>query len=56
MSRFNINWNRLTIAVAFFIHENNYFGWNPRPQSPEECLADGLVVLMVLLAFGEPRP
>lgn len=41
---------RFVLAFLFWIHENNYFGWNASPQSPEECLADGIVFLLLALA------
>ena len=40
----------LVLALIFFVHENNYFGWNRLPQSPEELLADGIVVLLVAMS------
>lgn len=43
---------RLVLALVFYVHENNYFGWNRHPMSPEECIADGIFVLLLALAFG----
>ena len=42
---------RIVIAFTFFRLENNYFGWNKLPQSPEEVIADGIFLLLLMLAF-----
>jgi hypothetical protein len=41
----------LAIAAVWFIHLNNYFGWNRKPQSGTELIADGLFLLILALAF-----
>lgn len=41
-------WTGLT-ALAFYIHQNNYFGWHAKPQSDMELLADGLTLLLVAM-------
>ena len=47
----------LILAVTFWWQETAYFGWNFRPESPEELICDGIVSLMltVLLATWVPR-
>jgi hypothetical protein len=37
------------LPLGFFISENNYFGWNRYPQSSEELICDGIVLLLVVL-------
>jgi hypothetical protein len=49
MKRFN--WPIAIIALAFFVSENVYFGWNSYPQSDAELIADGLVCLIFALAW-----
>lgn len=55
MSRYITNWPRIGFAACYYIHENNYFGWNRLPQSPEECIADAFVVLILALSFTRER-
>jgi hypothetical protein len=55
MTKYAINWHRMGLALVCFIHENNYFGWNRSPQSPEEVLADSFVVLIVALSISRER-
>lgn len=50
-----MNLFRLFLAIVFFVHENEFFGWNQLPQSAEECLADGIVVLLLALCFDRDR-
>lgn len=47
-----MNWSAGIIAILFFIGQNNYFGWNARPQSPEELICDGIVLVLVALFLG----
>jgi len=37
-------------AVAFFFEQNSYFGWNGKPHSDAELIADGITILLVALA------
>ena len=37
------------VPITFFIMENNYYGWNEKPMSDAELIADGLVFLMFIL-------
>ena len=46
-----MNLTILFIAAVWFIHLNSYFGWNKKPQSGTELLADGLFFLLLALAF-----
>ncbi|MEG9561057.1 hypothetical protein [Pseudomonas aeruginosa] len=39
------------LAVYFWFMENRYFGWNAHPQSEAELICDGIVILLVALAF-----
>jgi hypothetical protein len=41
---------RIAVAVAFTGLEKAYSGWNRTPQSPEEVIADGLALLMLIVA------
>jgi len=43
--------NLLIIAAVWYVHLNNYFGWNWKPQSIEELAADGFCILLVAMAF-----
>lgn len=36
----------MTPVIVFFIHENNYFGWNAHAASDSEIIADGLMQVM----------
>lgn len=45
------NWFILVLAAIFFYNQNKYFWWNALPQSDAELIADGIVVLLVALAF-----
>jgi len=40
----------ILMAVMFVCSETTYFGNNFFPQSPEECICDGIV--FILLAIG----
>lgn len=40
----------LILATVYWVLENRYFGWNWSPQSPEEVIADGIVVLLCGMA------
>ncbi len=42
---------RVWLAICFFIHQNHYFHWNAEPQSDAELLADGLTILLFMLAL-----
>lgn len=37
------------VPLSFFIEQNNYFGWNTKPQSDSELIADGIVLLLFIL-------
>ena len=41
----------LLLALCWYVHMNDYFGWNRLPQSPEECLCDGVLFLILALAL-----
>ncbi len=43
---------RIILAANFYWLQNSYFGWNRKPQSPEEVLADGIFLLILALSFG----
>lgn len=53
MNRFGylVNWPRMLFAAMYYVLENNYFGWNRYPQSPEECIADGFIFLLLALSY-----
>lgn len=38
------------IAIAFFVEQNAYFGWNTFPKSDAELIADGIGFLLTALA------
>lgn len=42
----------LFIAVAFFILQNWFFGWNAYPQSAAEVVCDGIVLLILAIALA----
>lgn len=46
---------RLLFAGWYFVAENNYFGWNQLPASPEELIADGIFLVLLSLAFEKDR-
>jgi len=37
------------LPLGFYIHQNNYFGWNLLPKSDAELIADGIVYLLIVL-------
>jgi hypothetical protein len=39
------------IAFVFFWMENEYFGWNGKPQSEAELICDGIVFLIFALSL-----
>lgn len=39
------------VALEYFLKQNQYFGWNARPQSDAEVLADGMMFILVALAL-----
>lgn len=45
-----VHWLMIGAAAFFAVWENAYFGHNLFPQSDAELIADGLVLLMVILA------
>lgn len=51
----NIHWVVLLWAIAFFILQNQYFGWNALPQSNAELLADGITAILFAMAFMKDR-
>ena len=50
-----MNWYVLAFAVSAFVHQNNYFGWNAKPQSDAELIADLITILIFALAFLEVK-
>lgn len=38
-------------AVAFWLLENMYFGWNAKPVTKAEGVADMIVLLLLFLAY-----
>lgn len=46
-----MNTQILFLAVVFWVMENSYFGWNWKPQSDAELLADGIVLVLLALAI-----
>lgn len=42
---------RILVGVSFFVEQNNYFGWNWKPKSDAELIADGITVLLFTLAW-----
>lgn len=54
MIRRKIKWGVVLAGaapIAFFIEQNNYFGWNSRPQSQAELIADGINILIIVLSL-----
>ena len=39
------------LGLVYGVSLNRYFGWNWRPQSAEEVIADGIFVLIMSLAM-----
>lgn len=39
------------IAVFFFWLQNEFFGWNGFPQTPEELICDGVTILLFVIAL-----
>ena len=50
-----MNWYVLAFAVSAFVYQNNYFGWNAKPQSDAELIADLITILIFALAFLEVK-
>ena len=46
-----MNWWIFWISFVFFIAENNHFGWNWKPKSDAELIADGIVLLILALSI-----
>lgn len=46
-----MNWSMFVLAILAFIHQNNYFGWNAKPQSDAEIVADLITILIFALSF-----
>lgn len=42
----------LFLAGYFFYQENEYFGWNIHPQSPEELICDGICFVLFAIMFA----
>lgn len=38
-------------ALSFYVMQNNYFGWNSKPQSDVELIVDGITILLISLIF-----
>lgn len=55
MYTYVINWVRVWASAVFFYSENSYFGWNRLPQSTEELICDGIVLLILALSFSRER-
>lgn len=48
-----MTWARICawlVALEYFLKQNNFFGWNAKPQSEAELIADGITLLLVALA------
>lgn len=45
----------LLIAVAFFIEQNLFWGWNIMPASERELITDGFNMILFALAWQSPR-
>jgi hypothetical protein len=45
----------LLIAMAFFIEQGMYWGFNLMPGSDRELLADGFNLILLALAYQTPR-
>lgn len=50
-----MKWQVFWLSVLFWIVETNYFGWNFTPQSSEEVICDGIVLLIAALSFKEKK-
>lgn len=40
------------LAILFWWHQNQFFGWNWKPQSAAEVLADGLVAVLLAISIA----
>jgi hypothetical protein len=43
----------IAICIAWVIGSNAYFGWNWRPQSDAELLADGIGLILAVVALNK---
>ena len=50
-----MKWQVFLLSFLFWIVETNYFGWNVTPQSPEEVICDGIVLLIAALSYKERK-
>ncbi len=41
----------IALAWIFWFIQNQYFGWNVRPMSDAEVLADGIVFIIAAIAL-----
>lgn len=49
-----MTWARICawlVALEYFLKQNAYFGWNAKPGSDTEVLADGITLLLVAVAI-----
>ncbi|MDA3854229.1 MAG: hypothetical protein PF444_08320 [Bacteroidales bacterium] len=46
-----MNYSIFFIAIAFSLVETDYFGWNFMPRSDAEIICDGIVMIMLAMAF-----
>lgn len=46
-----MNYYILIIAIAAFILQNQYFGWNGWPQSDAELITDILNLILLAMVF-----
>lgn len=48
-----MNWATIFVwylPIQFYFSQNNYFGWNVKPQTDMELIADGITLLLLALA------
>lgn len=46
-----MNWPIFIVACIFWWMQNQYFGWNAKPQSDAEMIVDGITVILIALAI-----
>lgn len=46
-----MNFFIIVLAVWFYYLQNRYFGWNKTPNSSEELICDGIVIILIAMSF-----
>lgn len=43
------------LAIAWWLYETAWFGWNATPSGPEELICDGIVFVLTAIAIHDHR-